>query len=46
MITWHVDELKISHKDAGEVRNMITYLESIYGPMTVKQVNNHTYMGM
>ena len=45
-VNWHVNDLKISHKDAGEVTNMITYLESIYGVMKVKRENNHTYLGM
>ena len=42
-VTWHVNELKISHKDAGEVTNVIPYLESIYGPVTVKRGKKHTY---
>ena len=46
MVTWKVNDLKISHKDTGEVTNMITYLESIYGPMTLKRGNKHTYLGM
>ena len=25
-VTWHVENLKISHKEAGEVTKMITYL--------------------
>ena len=45
-VTWHVADLKILHKDAGEATNMITYLESIYGPMTVKRVKKNTYQGM
>ena len=46
VVTWHVDNLKISHKESSDVTKMITYLEAIYDPMTVKQGNKHTYMGM
>ena len=45
-VTWHFDDLKISHKDAGELNNMITHLESIYSLMTVKRGKKHTYLGM
>ena len=46
IVTWNVNDLEISHKDAGEVIDMITHPESIYGPMTVKRGKLHTYMGM
>ena len=46
MVTWHIENLKISKKDADEAKNMIPYLESIYGPMPAKQGKKHTYMGM
>ena len=46
MIIWHVDDLKISHKDAGKVTKMIPHLEYIYGAMSVNQVKNHTYLSM
>ena len=45
-ITWHVDDLKISHKDAGEVTKMTTYLEYIYGPMTEKRGKKNIYLVM
>jgi hypothetical protein len=34
-ITWHVDDLKISHKDPAVTTEIIDYLESIFGEMTV-----------
>ena len=30
-ITWHVDDLKVSHKDPYEVTKIIEYLQEIYG---------------
>ena len=45
-VVWHVDDLKISHKDLQEVTNMIAYLKSIYGEMTIKCGRKHTYLGM
>ena len=34
-ITWHVDDLKISHKDPTVVSNIIKEIEKVYGEMTV-----------
>eukprot|EP00970_Alexandrium_tamarense_P015266 scaffold4923_cov115-Alexandrium_tamarense.AAC.1 len=46
-ITWHVDDLKISHADSFEVTKMIAYLSQIYGDkMTVKRGDVHDYLGM
>ena len=45
-VVWHVEDIKISHKDPQEVTNMIAYLESIYGEMTVKCGIKHTYLSM
>jgi len=30
-VTWHVDDLKVSHKDPFEITKFATYLSSIYG---------------
>ena len=45
-ITWHVDDLKISHVDSKVVDDIIKMLESIYGPMTISRGKKHTYLGM
>jgi hypothetical protein len=45
-VTWHVDDLKISHKDPAVTTDIINYLESIFGEMTVVRGNKHTYVGM
>ena len=46
-ITWHVDDLKISHVDANEVEKMIKYLKSIYGQkITEKRGKVHDYLRM
>ena len=46
MVAWNVNDLKIPHKGAGEVKKIIMYLDYIHGPMTVKQVKNNIYLGM
>ena len=33
-ITWHVDDLKISHKDGWEITKMIMSLAKIYGDVS------------
>ena len=45
-VTRHINDPKISHKEAGDVTKIITYLEYIYGPMTVKRGKRHTYLGI
>ena len=45
-VAWHVDDIKISHKDPEEVKMMIAYLESIYSKMAVKCRKRHTYLCM
>ena len=47
MVAWHVDDLKVSHKDPFEITKFATYLSSIYGPkLTVKRGKAHDYLGM
>jgi hypothetical protein len=46
-MTWHVDELKLSHVDATVVDEMISWLKSIYGEdMRVSRGMKHDYLGM
>ena len=45
-ICWHVDDLKISHKDPEVVTEVIKTLESIYGPLSIERGDSHTYLGM
>ena len=48
-ILWHVDDLKISHVDAGVVDNIIDLLNERYGkeaPLTVTRGKVHDYLGM
>ena len=46
-VTWHVDDLKISHKDRREVKKSIKYFGDIYGDrMTVHRSKVHDYLGM
>ena len=45
-ITWHVDDLKISHVNRNVVSNTITWLESIYGEMHGSRGQRHEYLGM
>lgn len=53
-ITWHVDDLKISHADPAVVTNIINKLDMKYGyeacgkrsPLTVHRGKKHEYVGM
>jgi hypothetical protein len=49
-IVWHVDDLKISHKDSAVVDQIIASLKQEYEftghQMTVKRGKKHTYLGM
>jgi hypothetical protein len=46
-ITWHVDDLKLSHVDDKEVTKMIVWLKSIYGDdMRVSRGKSRDYLGM
>ena len=45
-ITWHVDDLKISHKDPKVVGQVIAELEEEYGTMNVTRGRTHPYLGM
>ena len=45
-ITWHVDDLKISHHDIKAVEEVILTIEEVYGKMTVTHGNRYEYVGM
>jgi hypothetical protein len=46
-ITWHVDDLKLSHMDDKEVTKMIVWLKSIYGDdIRVSRGKKHDNLGM
>jgi Reverse transcriptase (RNA-dependent DNA polymerase) len=48
-VIWHVDDLKISHVDAGVITDIIKQLNLVYGkeaPLTVNKGKVHEYLGM
>jgi hypothetical protein len=46
-ITWHLDDLKLSHVDAKVVDDTITWLKSVYDKdMRVSRGKKHEYLGM
>ena len=45
-ILWHVDDVKISHKDPEVVTKIIKQLEDVYGVMNVTRGKKHVYVGM
>ena len=45
-ITWHVDDLKISHVDALKVMRIIEWFKSIYGNVRVTRGKVRDYLGM
>ena len=45
-VLWHVDDLKISHKDEQVVVDVLKYLEECYGKLSVTLGKSHTYIGM
>ena len=46
-VTWHVNDLKISHVDSGEVTKFLNHFTGIYGDrMTVNRGKVHDYLGM
>jgi hypothetical protein len=46
-LTWHVDDIKMSHKDSNEVTKVIEWLKGIYGDnMHVSRGLVHEYLGM
>ena len=48
-IVWHVDDLKISHRDPAIVTRIIKKLQRAYGkvnPLTINRGKVHDYLGM
>ena len=46
-LMWHVDDIKVSHKNTYQITKFSSYLSSMYGDkLTVKQGNVHEYIGM
>ena len=45
-LTWHVDDLKISHVDKMEVTRIIEWFKGIYGNVRVSRGKVHDYLGM
>ena len=46
-ITWHVDDLKLSHVDKKVVDKMIMWMKGLYGQyVRIYRGNNHDYLGM
>ena len=46
-VTWHVDYLKISHKESDKVTKFISELGQLYdNDLTVHQGKVHLYLGM
>ena len=46
-VTWHVDDLKISHMDSNEVTKCIEHFKKIYGNrMAIHRGKVHDYLGM
>ena len=46
-VAWHVNDMKVSHKNREEVKEFIEYMKGIYGEeIPVTRVKKHTYVGM
>ena len=46
-VTWHVDDLKIYHKDSRDATKFIKHFGDIYGySMTLNRGKVHDYFGM
>ena len=46
-LAWHVDDIKVSHKDPFEITKFAHYLSLQYGKkLTVKRGKVHEYLGM
>ncbi len=46
-LTFHVDDIKISHHDSGKVTKLIDWFKAIYGDnVRVSRDTMHDYLGM
>ena len=43
-VCWHVDDLKISHKEPAVVDQILKTPTLIYGPLSVEKGRQHTYL--
>ena len=43
---WHVDDLKVSHKEEREVAKIAEWLKGLYGKIKVSKGKHHDYLGM
>ena len=44
-ITWHVGDLKVSHKDPKRINKLVQYLKAISGKITIERGKTHDYLG-
>ena len=45
-VTWHVDDLKVLHKDGWESTILMKWLEKLYGDIKVKRGRKHQCLGI
>ena len=46
-VTWHVDDLKVSHKDGAEIKKFADYLRATYNGKLVEHYGEvHDYLGV
>ena len=46
-VVWHVNDLKLSHKEQFEVTNFATYMSSIYrNNLTLQRGNSNDHLGI
>jgi len=48
-VLWHVDDIKVSHKDENVVTSVLKQINEVYGkeaPLTVTRGKVHEYLGM
>ena len=45
-VAWHVDDLKVSHKEQKVIDDVLEYLADFYGKLSITTGNKHTYVGM
>ena len=48
-VVWHVNDMKVSHKNKEEVKKVVEYMKVIYGdnmPVVIGKKNTHTGMDL
>ena len=45
-ITWHVNDLKISHQSDAVINGVVAWLKSIYGTLDASRGDKHQYLGI